>query len=329
MQPTLDPQARVFLDRLAAARSAPLWTLSPAAARAASAKLVQFCAGPPAEVASVTEREIPGPRGPIRTRTYTPLSVDPARGLAPVLVYFHGGGFVIGDLDMVDATCRLLARGAECIVVSVDYRLAPEHRYPAPREDAYAATAWVAREAASFGGDPERIAVGGDSAGATLAAIVTLVARDGGGPRIGFQLLVYPGSDRNLERPSMLAYGQDYLLTLDTMRWFLNNHYDGPSDVRDPYLTPLDAGDFTNLPPALVITAGFDPLRDGGQLYAERLRAAGVPTEYVCYEGMIHGFFTFPSVFDAARAAIERAADSLRRAFAESDSAEVGLQPAQ
>ena len=323
---SLDPQARAFLDRLAAAGRPPLSTATPVQARAASAMLSTLCAGPVEDVESVVAREIPGPRGPIGARVYTPaIATD---GALPVLVYFHGGGFVIGDLDMVDATCRMLANRAACLVVSVDYRLAPEHPYPAPREDAYAATAWVAREAASFSGDPGRIAVGGDSAGATLSAVVAQIARDEAGPPICFQLLVYPGSDRDMTRDSMLAFGNDYFLTLDTMRWFQRHHAGAVPVARDPYLAPLEASDFSNLPPALVITAGFDPLRDGGELYAERLEAAGVPTELVRYPGMIHGFFVFPAVFDVAREAIDRSADALRRAFA-ATRPKVGSRPAQ
>lgn len=309
----LDPQARAFLDRLGAANRRPFSEFTPSEARAASAALSQWCAGPPVAMASVEDRAIPGPRGPIPIRIYTPHGAPEP---APVLVYFHGGGFVIGDLAMVDETCRMLADQAACIVVSVDYRLAPEHRYPAPREDAFAATAWVAREAATFGGDPERVAVGGDSAGGTLATVVALMARDGGGPSLAFQLLVYPGSDRDMTRPSMLEFGRDYLLTTDTMRWFSGHHYDGPPGRRDPYLAPIEADDLAGLPPALVITAGFDPLRDGGELYARRLHDAGVPTEHVRYDGMIHGFFAFPQIFDTAREAIARSAASLRNAFA-------------
>jgi acetyl esterase len=309
----LDPQARDFLRMLGSTGRPPLSSLTPAEARIANNRLTSLCAGPVLPMARVDDRTIPGPRGPIPIRIYVPAEAPPS---APVLVYFHGGGFVIGDLAMVDEVCRRLAAGAACIVVSVEYRLAPEHRYPAPREDAYAATVWVAREAASFGGDPRRIAVGGDSAGGTLATVVALVARDSRGPSLAFQLLVYPGSDRDMTRPSMIEFGRDYLLTADTMAWFWRNHYDGPRDRVDPYLAPLEAGDLAGLPPALVITAGFDPLRDGGELYAERLRAAGVPTELVRYDGMIHGFFVFPSVFDKATEAISLASAALARRFA-------------
>ncbi len=306
----LDPQARAFLARLRAANRPPFSQLTPAQARAANAALTVLTSGIPEPMASVADRDIPGPRGPIPIRIYTPPG---APNPAPVLVYFHGGGFVIGDLAMVDETCRLLAAQSGCIVVSVDYRLAPEHPYPAPREDAFAATAWVAREGPSFGADPDRLAVGGDSAGGTLAAVTSLVSRDAGGPKIAFALLVYPGSDRDFTRPSMIEFGDDHLLTTDTMRWFHHHHSGGGADESDPYLAPLAATDLSGLPPALVITAGFDPLRDGGELYAARLKGAGVPVELVRYEGMIHGFFAFPNVFDVARTAIADAADALRR----------------
>jgi acetyl esterase len=324
----LDPQARAFLDRLIAAKRPPLWTLTPEEARHANRQLTKLCAGTPVDMAHVEDRSIPGPRGPIEIRIYTPHGLA-SDGSAPVLVYFHGGGFVIGDIPMADGACRMLADEAACIVVSVAYRLAPEFPYPAPREDAFAAIAWVAAEAASFGGDGRRIAVGGDSAGANLAAVVTQIARDRGGPAISFALLVYLGSDRDFSRPSMAAYGADYLLTLDVMRWFQRHHYDGPP-TRDPYLIPLEAADFRGLPPTLAITAGFDPLRDGAELYAERLDAAGVPTELVRYAGAIHGFFLFPAVFDAARDAIHRSARALRAAFDRThDAAEVGSHSAE
>jgi acetyl esterase len=310
----LDPQARAFLDRLRAAGRPGLETLSPTDARAANAALTRVCAGPPIEIGSVVEHPIPGPRGPIGSRIYTPASLAGQDEDAPVLVYYHGGGFVIGDLDMVDATCRMLANLTPCIVVSVDYRLAPENPYPAPREDAFAAFAWATREAPSFGGDPSRVAVGGDSAGATLAAVVAQVARDTGVQPPCFQLLVYPAPDRE-DRPSMVEFGDGFLLTRSAMAWFSRSHHPGPH-VRDPYLTPADASDLSGLAPALVITAGFDPLRDGGEAYAERLAAAGVPVELVRYDGMIHGFFAFPFVFNVAREAIEHAATVLGRAFA-------------
>jgi acetyl esterase len=324
----LDPQARAFLDRLLAAGRPGLETLSPADARAANAMLTRLCAGPPIEIGSVVEHAIPGPRGPIGSRIYTPASFAGDEENAPVLVYYHGGGFVIGDLDMVDATCRMLANLTPCIVVSVDYRLAPENPYPAPREDAFAAFAWASSEAAAFGGDPMRVAVGGDSAGGTLAAVVAQIARDTGVPPPCFQLLVYPAPDR-VDRPSMVEFGEGFLLTRSAMAWFSRSHHPGPH-VRDPYLTPADASDLSGLAPALVITAGFDPLRDGGEAYAERLVAAGVPAELVRYDGMIHGFFAFPFVFDVAREAIAHAASSLGSAFEENVArAQVGSRLAQ
>jgi acetyl esterase len=309
----LDPQARAFLDRLAAAGRPAISTLAPEDARAANAALTRVCAGPELALRDVYDREIPGPRGPIGARVYVPVGL--ADGPAPALVYYHGGGFVIGDLAMVDDACRLLADRSACIVISVDYRLAPEFPYPAPRDDAYAAFAHVVREAAAFGVDPARVAVGGDSAGGTLATIVALLARDRGEPQPAFQLLVYPGSDRDMTRPSMIAFGEGYLLTLEMMRWFHRQHCAEPALVPDPYLAPLDATDLRGLPPALVLTAGYDPLRDGGELYAERMRAAGVPVESVRYGRMIHGFFAYPYVFDAAYEAIERCALALARAL--------------
>jgi acetyl esterase len=234
-----------------------------------------------------------------------------------MLVYFHGGGWVIGNLDTHDGVCRQLCNAAHCVVVSVDYRLAPEHPYPAAAEDAYAATRWVAANAAAIGGDPARIALGGDSAGGNLTAVVTLMARDRGGPPLVFQLLVYPATDApTADHPSYRENAEGYFLTRDMMLWFWNHYCGSTPDLTDAYRYPLRAKDLRRLPPAYVITAEFDPLRDEGEAYAARLREANVPVRLKRYAGMIHGFFGMGALLTQAREATKEAAEALRSAFA-------------
>ncbi|MBM3140285.1 MAG: alpha/beta hydrolase [Chloroflexi bacterium] len=302
----LDPKAQQFLDVLAAAP--PMHTLSAPEARAMStARRDAIPPGP--DVHRVEDRKIPG-AGEIPVRIYWPSA---ERGL-PVLVWYHGGGWVIGDLEGADPTCRRIALQAACIVVSVDYRLAPEHPAPAAYEDAYAAAAWVAANAASLGGDPARVAVGGDSAGGNLSASVTLMARDRGGPRLVHQLLVYPVTDHAMDTPSYRENGA-YLLTPELMKWFWDAYAPAGVDRAHAYISPLRAPDLAGLPPAHLITAEFDPLRDEGRAYAGRLAAAGVPTSHETYAGQIHAFFTAPHFFDAGERAITDASAALRAAF--------------
>ena len=254
---------------------------------------------------------IPGPAGPVAARVYRPQRSDP---LLPVLVWFHGGGFVLGDLDTADPTCRALANRTGALVVSVDYRLAPEHGPPAAVEDCLAATEWVADHAADIGGDGSRVAVGGDSAGGTLAALVAIAARDRG-IDLAFQLLVYPATDLTLSHPSVREFGQaPFLLDVRAMQWFVG-HYLGEGEARDPAISPLFAPDLAGLAPALAIIAEFDPLRNEGDAYVTRLRAAGVAAEAVRYPGQIHGFFTMDLVFPSARRAQERAGSALAQAL--------------
>jgi acetyl esterase len=271
-------------------------------------------AGEPLEMAGVEDLEIPGPAGnQIPVRVYTPTT---GQSLRPLVVYFHGGGFVIGNIDSHDATCRELAHLAEAVVVSVDYRLAPEHAGPAAAEDCYAATRWVADNAAALGGDPLRLAVAGDSAGGNLAAVVPLIARDRGGPPIAFQLLIYPVTDLTMSQPSMEENAEGYMLTAAGLRWFYDHYLGGAGDPKDAVLSPLFASDLSGLPPALVLTAEFDPLRDEGEAYAARLIAAGVPVAVKRYDGLIHGFFAMGLVLDAARAAVAETAAQLKTALA-------------
>jgi acetyl esterase len=234
----------------------------------------------------------------------------------PALVYLHGGGWVIGSLDSYDATCRELAEGAGCVVVSVDYRLAPEHRYPAAPQDCFAAVKWVAANAGSLGADARRLAVGGDSAGGNLSAVVAQMARDQGGPAIRFQLLIYPVTDADFTRRSYVDNAEGYLLTTASMHWFWDHYLPEREKRAEPYACPLRAADLAGLPPAWVCTAEFDPLRDEGEAYAKRLQHAGVSTTLTRFDGLIHGFISMGLVAPRAQAAIDEAVAALRKGLA-------------
>jgi acetyl esterase len=304
----LDPQARALLDQLAAMGGAPLSSYPVEGARQLMDAMVAMSGTGP-EVAHIADRTIPGPAGDIPVRLYRPAG----DGL-PLLVYFHGGGWVLGGLGTHDAVCRSLANAAGCAVLSVDYRLAPEHRYPAAVDDCYAATVWAVANARTLGADPARVAIGGDSAGGNLTAVTALRARDQGTPQLKFQLLIYPVTDHGYETASYRDNAEGYLLTRGDMVWFWN-HYLGGQDGSEPYASPLRAKDLRGLPPALVITAGFDPLRDEGEAYAKRMKEAGVPVTLSRYDGMIHGFFGMGAQLDKANAAVDEAAAALRAAL--------------
>jgi len=310
----LHPQAQAFIDLLIARNIAPTHTLAPEEARRIYRERRGVTQPAPGEVAEVRELKAEGPHGPIPLRLYRPLGAQPA-DLLPVLVYYHGGGWTIGDLDTHDTLCRELANLAACAVVAVDYRMGPEHRFPAAFDDSLAATRWVRREAASLGVDAERLAVGGDSAGGNLAAAVSLAAREEGGLPIVFQLLIYPATDMRRKHPSHTTNGQGYVLTSDTMRYFHDHYISDPVHDLDWRASPLLARDLAGLPPALVLTAGYDPLRDEGLDYARALTEAGNRTTYVCFERQIHGFITMGRLIDEANAAVSMCAAELRRAF--------------
>ena len=264
----------------------------------------------PEQVARVENRTIPGPAGEIPVRIYTPQGSGPF----PALVFFHGGGWVICNLDTHDGTCRSLANGAGCVVVSVDYRLAPEHKFPAAPEDCYAATQWVAKNAAELNVDASHIAIGGDSAGGNLTAVVAQMARDQGDPHLVFQLLIYPATNFRMDTPSIEENATGYFLTKDDMIWFMNHYLNGEEDKTNPLASPMLASDLSNLPPALIITAQYDPLRDEGELYGQKLKEAGVPVTISRYEGVIHGFVgSIPS--DKGKLAEAEASAALRMAF--------------
>lgn len=307
----LDPQAKQIIDATLALNLPPMERMTPDEARQ-SMRARTAALGPVEEVARVADHRVPVDGGEMGVRCYTPGGDGPF----PVLVYFHGGGWVIGDIGTHDGICRSLANAAGCVVASVDYRLAPEHKYPVAAEDAFAATRWVAQHARRLGVDARRIAVGGDSAGGTLAAAVTLMARDRGGPELALQLLVYPVTHHSFDTASYREHADGYLLTRDAMRWFWSHYLRREEDGRHPYASPLLAADLLGLPPALVMTAEYDPLRDEGEAYAARLREAGVPVTVTRYPGMIHGFFRMINLVDKARAARDEAAGALRKTFA-------------
>lgn len=306
--------ARTFLDELETERIPPFSALSVQGARDLHRRLsARPPDAEPEPVGDVRDFRIPGPVEDVPIRVYTPDGAGPF----PVLIYYHGGGWVVGDLDAVDPLCRALTTAAGCAVVSVDYRLAPEHPFPAPVEDAHAAFRWVVDEGDAVGCDPERVAVSGDSAGGNLAAAVSLLARDRGGPTPDYQLLVYPVTDRNFETDSYVENADGYFLTREDMAWFWDNYLRSDVDAANPYASPLRARDLSDLPPATVVTAGFDVLRDEGVAYARRLDDAGVDVDHRHYERMIHGFATklTDPEFPQAREVVDAAGDALRDAF--------------
>ena len=305
----LDPQVQKFLQQIGQMGLPSLPSLKPAQARDLVAQLRDRNLSPPA-VARVEDRIFPSTSGNIPVRIYTPNSAS-----LPLLVYFHGGGWVLGDLDGADYICRSLASHAECIVVSVDYRLAPEHKFPAAVEDAYAATSWVAQNASALNGDPTRIAVGGDSAGGNLAAVVCLMARDRGGPSLVYQLLIYPVTQYGFETQSYREYGQGgFGLTKDEMVWFWHHYLTHAVDGQNPYASPLLAS-CHNLPPACIITAEYDVLRDEAETYAARLHEAGVEVRLWQYKGMIHNFMGLTSVLDRGKRTLVEISAQLCTAF--------------
>jgi acetyl esterase len=306
----LNPQAKAFLDQAAASGAPPLNAMPVAEARQALNAL--FIPEQKEAIHKVEDRKIPGPGGHhIPLRIYTP----DVQGRLPVLVFFHGGGWVLGNIESHDNVCRELANKVGCIVVSVDYRLAPEHKFPNAPEDCYAATKWVALNAASFGGDPARIAVGGDSAGGNLAAAVAQMAADRGAPTFVYQLLIYPVTNYAFDTPSYRENADGYLLTRDMMQWFWKQYLASDEDGKNAYASPLQAREVRRVAPAFVMTAEFDPLRDEGEAYGARLKKEGVPVEIKRYDGAIHGFFSFGHIMDQGKQAVADAAARLRQAF--------------
>ncbi len=318
----LHPQVVTLLENMAAANLKPVYELTPAEARAQFDAMAAKRDSERTPVDVIEEISVPGPAGDIRVRLYRPEAAGP--GDLPLLVFFHGGGHVIGSLDSHDEVARVLCAGAGCLVSSVDYRLAPEHKFPAAIEDAFAATSWLADNAASLGADANKIAVGGDSAGANIAAVVALMARDAGGPALVAQHLVYPVADYACQSPSYKPYGVGFGPVSEAgMLWFQNHYLRGPEDIADWRASPLKALDLSGLPPALVITAECDVLHDEGVAYAEALAAAGTPVEHIDWAGMIHGFFSFAPLLDEGKAAQRHACERLRAVFAGASAAQV------
>lgn len=301
---TLDPQLQ--LRARAGAGQTPFHRMSAAEARRSSGKALALGAGPVRPMAEVQHRAIPGPGGPIPVRAYRPAGPS---GRRPLLLYFHQGGLVLGDLDWCEPFCTQLAESARCPVLSVDYRKGPEHRFPAAQEDAVAAFRWARAHAEEMGGDPERLAVGGDSAGGGLSAHVTHALRRAGEPQPVLQLLVYPWVTAYADNASYRDFAEAWPLTPEGMRWFLDHSANGPADWRDPRLSPLLEDDFAGLAPALVYTAGFDPLCDEGRDYAEKLAKAGVPVSHRCFDPLCHSFTSLGAVPCAAEALEEIARD--------------------
>ena len=289
----LDAEARILLDLMEEATKAgrpKLESLPHAIGRPAVDKMSEDSEADPPEVAETIDGAFAGPGGQIKYRRYRPLGVE--AGSLPTLIYCHGGGFVIGTIETHDSTCRRLANRSRCQVISIDYRLSPEHPFPAPIDDGIAAFRHVRDNAAALGADPARLAVGGDSAGGAMAAVVCQAMRDAKEQGPAFQMLIYPATDSSRESASRKAFAEGYFLSKGLMDWFWEAYVPAGTDLSDLRLSPLLAKDFTGLPPAFVLTAGYDPLRDEGRAYANRLIDAGVKTTYVNYPGTIHGFFS-------------------------------------
>jgi acetyl esterase len=312
----LDPEARTILDLMekAAAQGQPkLHTLPYAQGRAAVDKLSEDSEAAPPEVAATIDGAIPVPGAEIKFRRYRPLGVVGER--LPTLVYYHGGGFVIGNIETHDSTCRRLANKSRCPVISIGYRLAPEHPFPTPTDDSLAAFRYIRDNASQFGADPTRLAVGGDSAGGNISAAVCQACRQTGEPMPAFQMLIYPATDSSKQSASRMAFADGYFLTKELMDWFWKAYVPAGTDLADVRLSPLLAKDVSGLPPAFVLTAGYDPLRDEGRAYAERLIDAGVKTTYVNYPGTIHGFFSLTRFLQQGLKANDEAAAVLAAHF--------------
>ena len=307
----LDPQAEALLKSMQESGAPPFNACSPEDARTMYDQGSELVKGDPPEPHSIETLEIPGVQGNITTWVYKPS----AKENLPMLVFYHGGGFVIGSLESHDTVCRSLCVEAQCIVVAVEYRLAPENKYPAALEDAWSATEWVADNANLLGGDPARLAIGGDSAGGCLAATVALIAKESGGPKISKQLLIYPCTDMTRRYESHRTFGEGYRLTSDLIEWFYNHYFSEEDDVESWKASPLNSTKLEGLPPTFLISAGFDPLQDEAEAYADKLMRAGVSTKHSHYEGMLHGFITMPGVMDKAKEALTECAQELTLIF--------------
>jgi acetyl esterase len=308
----LDTHVRNLLDIFAGSGQPKLWDLQPTEARKMVLALTPMVEGKE-PISKVENGSLPGPSGSVPLRTYTPgvVSAEPL----PCIVYFHGGAWVFGNLDTHDCMCRMLANASDCRVISVDYRLAPEHKFPAGVEDAYAATQWVATHASNIGIDPTRLVVAGDSAGGNLAAVVCQQAK-AAGPKIALQVLFCPVADIGAETRSRVDFAEGYFLERHLMMWAGGHYLPAGVDINDPRLSPLRAIDLSGLPPAHIHTAGFDPLRDEAKAYAEALEHAGVKVRYTCHEHMIHHFYAMAGAIPYAKTALDSAGADIKSALA-------------
>jgi acetyl esterase len=309
----LDPQVEIILGLAKKANLPEVWQLTPDQGREqylARVNKLKFSEA----ILRTEDRRIAGPGSDIGLRIYTPRELKAGEKL-PVLIWFHGGGFVIGSLETHDSVCRMLANRADCLVVAVDYRLAPEHKFPAAVEDCHVALNWVATHAVELGGDTNCIAVGGDSAGGNLAAVMAILARDAAHPKLAFQLLIYPCTAPEPETASHHKFREGYILSRNSITWFYRQYLRTGKDVNDFRFAPLIHDDLSGLPPALIIVAGYDPLRDEGIEYTKKLIEAGNRVRLANYEGMVHGFFLMGGAVDAARRAVAESAQALREAF--------------
>ena len=319
--PSLHPQIVRALEAMEKLRLKPIEAMNPVEARAQMEATAKSRKAEPLPVARVEERTIPGPAGPMRLRLYWPNAPGNApgntSGPVPAIAYYHGGGHVIGSLDTHDLIARNLCAGATSLVVSVDYRMGPEDKFPAAVEDSFAALEWLHANAGGLGADPHRLGVHGDSAGANLAAVMALMARDAGGPALRLQSLVYPVADYTLSSPSYTTFAEGYgLLTRASMVWFQQHYLRSPEDAEDWRASPIRAPSLGNVAPAIIVTAECDVLHDDGARYAEALRHAGVAVEYREYPGMIHGFFGMVPIIDDAMVAQRAVAAAFKHAFA-------------
>lgn len=299
----LDPQLAELLQSLQDSGAPELQTLSPPDARAAYLNGVQLLSVNPPDIERTEDTTINAIDEPIAVRIYYPERN--AQSSVPLIVYFHGGGWSFGSIETHDNVCRILCAGATCIVASIDYHLAPEHKFPVAVRDAIAASLWAQENAADLGADPQKIVLAGDSAGANLAAVAALAARENDAPRIHCQLLIYPATDLSMAYPSHRIFGDGYRLTRSLMIWSATNYLRDGRDIMDSRASPLFAEDHSGLPPAIIITAGFDPLRDEGAAYAKKLREAGVEVQYRCFENLIHGFINLTGVVNSSALALD------------------------
>jgi len=309
----LDPVLKAFLDQVASMGGPKTWEMRPSEAREAFAGLMQLAGPKDIPIGKVSNIAIPTANGDIAARNYS--AVASGGEPLPTLVFFHGGGWVIGSVDTHDGLCRMIANGSGCRVISVDYRLSPESKFPGPVDEAVAAVEWIETNAAQLGVDANRLAVGGDSAGGALAAVVTQVAKAKGTPKLAFQLLFFPVTQIGDETTSLREYAEGYFLERKTLDWFYANYLPTDADKKDPRVSPLAAADVSGLPPAYVMLAGFDPLHDEGLQYAEKLRTAGVPVTVADYPDMVHDFIYLQAVLPQAAEALNTAAKALKAAL--------------